>query len=156
MRKLITVAAALAATAAVTLTTPALAGPKEEQAVRDRDAYWNTLFVAKDLDGVAGMYAPDATFMPPGSPPVQGAAAIRASWAPFIHAPGFRLVLTPDQVTSSASGDLVIDRGHYVSAVAGAPEDHGKYVVVWKKVGGVWKPFHDIFNSDLPAAPPAK
>lgn len=140
----------LAACALAALSAAAHAGPAEEQAVRDRDAYWNTRFVARDLDGVVGMYAPDATFMAPNAPAVQGAAGLRAAWGPFIGAPGFRLVLTPDQVTSSASGDLVIDRGHYVSSITGQPEDHGKYVVVWKKVGGVWKAFHDIFNSDLP------
>jgi hypothetical protein len=30
--------------------------------------------------------------------------------------------------------------------------DTGKYVVVWRKVGGEWKAAADIFNSDLPAS----
>ena len=59
-------------------------------------------------------------------------------------------------VTVAGSGDLATDRGSYVLNIDGAPEDRGKYVVVWKKVGGEWKAFQDIFNSDLPAAKPAE
>ena len=43
----------------------------------------------------------------------------------------------------------------YKLAVApkGTPQtDAGKYVVVWRKVGGEWKAAADIFNSDLPAS----
>ena len=33
----------------------------------------------------------------------------------------------------------------------GLVQEKGKYVVVWKKVGGTWKAAADIFNSDGPA-----
>ena len=32
----------------------------------------------------------------------------------------------------------------------GTPLDKGKYIVLWKKVGGKWKLFRDCYNSDLP------
>ena len=50
---------------------------------------------------------------------------------------------------------MALDRGTYrlTVAAAGAPQrDIGKYVVVWRKVGGEWKAVADIFNSDLPSA----
>ena len=35
--------------------------------------------------------------------------------------------------------------------------DRGKFVEVWKKqADGKWKVVADIFNSDLPAAPPGE
>jgi hypothetical protein len=34
--------------------------------------------------------------------------------------------------------------------------DKGKYIVVLRKEGGAWKISNDVFNSDLPPAPPAK
>ena len=60
----------------------------------------------------------------------------------------------PEQIIVSTSGDLALDRGTYKLAVAPkgtAQTDTGKYVVVWRKVGGEWKAAADIFNSDLPA-----
>jgi ketosteroid isomerase-like protein len=47
--------------------------------------------------------------------------------------------------TASKGGDLGYTSGTYAFS----------YVVVWKKdAGGKWKVDADIFNSDLPAAPP--
>jgi ketosteroid isomerase-like protein len=138
---------------ALAMAAAAVAGPAEEQAVRDRDAHWNQVLAAKDLDGILAMYAPDATFMPANAPALQG-PGLRAAWSGLVGAPGFKLVLKAEQLTSSKSGDLVIDRGSYVLDITGQPQDRGKYVVVWKKVGGEWKAFHDIFNSDLPIGKP--
>jgi ketosteroid isomerase-like protein len=126
-----------------------------EQAILDRDAHWNAVLAAHDLDGVVGMYSPDASLMPPNAPRVEG-EALRATWKAMLGAPGMKLVLKPEVVTVAVSGDLATDRGSYVLNIDGAPEDRGKYVVVWKKVGGEWKAFQDIFNSDLPAAKPAE
>jgi ketosteroid isomerase-like protein len=89
--------------------------------------------------------------MPPNSPAAQG-PGIKAVWSGLLAAPGIKLVLKSEQVT--VSGNLATERGSYVLNITGAPEDRGKYVVVWKKVGSEWKAFHDIFNSDLPPAKP--
>ena len=40
---------------------------------------------------------------------------------------------------------MALDRGTYRLG-----EDTGKYVVVWRKIGGEWKAAADIFNSDKP------
>jgi ketosteroid isomerase-like protein len=48
---------------------------------------------------------------------------------------------------------MALDLGTYNLALApgGTTQtDTGKYVVVWRKVGGEWKAAADIFNSDLP------
>ncbi|MBI1198897.1 MAG: DUF4440 domain-containing protein [Phenylobacterium sp.] len=144
------IGAALAACA----TTAAAATP-DQQAIIDRDAHWNDVLAAHDVDGVVAIYADDASLMPPNSPRAEG-PGIRAVWTALLGAPGMKLVLKAEQVTVAKSGEIAIDRGTYVLDMAGAPQDHGKYVVVWKKVGGEWKAFHDIFNSDLPAAKPAE
>jgi ketosteroid isomerase-like protein len=133
------------------VATAAIAASPAEQAIRDRADHWNALLAAHDVAGIVGMYAPGATLMPPNSPAAQG-PAIKAIWTGLMAAPGVKLVLKTEQVT--ASGDLAAERGSYVLNITGAPEDHGKYVVVWKKDGGTWKAFHDIFNSDLAPAKP--
>jgi len=40
------------------------------------------------------------------------------------------------------------------SAMDGKELDRGKYIALWKKIGGEWKLFRDIYNSDLPVVPP--
>ena len=60
----------------------------------------------------------------------------------------------PEQIVVASSGDMALDRGTYRMTVApdGTEQtDTGKYVVVWRKIGGEWKAAADIFNSDLPA-----
>ncbi len=49
---------------------------------------------------------------------------------------------------------MAYDYGWYTFAFDtdnGRFEDKGKYIVVWKKVGGAWKVAADIFNTNLPA-----
>ena len=93
--------------------------------------------------------------MPPQAPLGKGRAAIQQTRASMMQLPGFDLTFVPEQIIVSSSGDMALDRGTYKFAVAskgGAKTDAGKYVVVWRKVGGEWKAAADIFNSDLPAS----
>ena len=49
---------------------------------------------------------------------------------------------------------MAYDYGWYTFAFDtdnGRVTDKGKYIVVWKKVGGAWKVASDIFNTNLPA-----
>ena len=48
---------------------------------------------------------------------------------------------------------LAYEVGRYALSGQVGDIDHGKYIVVWKKVGGQWKLHRDIFNSDV--APPS-
>ena len=91
----------------------------------------------------------------PNAPIGKGRAAIQQTWASLMGTPGFDLTFTPEQIVVSSSGDMALDRGTDASKVAPAGKaqaDTGKYVVVWRKIGGDWKAVADIFNSDLPAS----
>lgn len=47
-------------------------------------------------------------------------------------------------------GDMAVEVGSYVATGAdGSHADHGKYIAVWKNVGGEWKIVQDIFNSSM-------
>ena len=75
--------------------------------------------------------------------------------ASMMRTPGFDLTFVPEQIIVSSSGDMALDRGTYRLTIAPggkAQVDTGKYVVVWRKIGGEWKVAADIFNSDLPAS----
>ncbi|HET7816545.1 MAG TPA: DUF4440 domain-containing protein [Sphingomicrobium sp.] len=119
----------------------------EEQAIRANIDRWLQLVRNKDAAGIAQLYTEDGAVMAPNAPKAEGRAAIEQAWASLMAAPGFELTFAPDRIVVSESGDMALDRGTYR-----AGEDVGKYVVVWRKVGGEWKAAADIFNTDRPAA----
>jgi uncharacterized protein (TIGR02246 family) len=125
----------------------------DEQAIRAHVDHWLQLVKAKDASGIAEMYAEDGAVMPPNAPIGTGRAAIQQAWASMMRTPGFDLTFNPEQIVISSSGDMALDRGTYTLTVAPAgttQTDTGKYVVVWRKIGGDWKAVADIFNSNLP------
>ena len=127
----------------------------DEQAIRAHVDHWLQLVKAKDASGIAKLYAEDGAVMPPNAPIGKGRAAIQQAWASMMRTPGFDLTFNPEQIAISSSGDMALDRGTYSLTVAPAgttQTDTGKYVVVWRKIGGDWKAVADIFNSDLPAS----
>jgi len=126
----------------------------DEKAIRGQVDHWLQLVKAKDASAIASLYTEDGAVMPPNGPIGKGHAAIQKTWTSLMAIPGFDLSFAPEQIVVSTSGDLALDRGTYKLAVAPkgtAQTDTGKYVVVWRKVGGEWKAAADIFNSDLPA-----
>jgi uncharacterized protein (TIGR02246 family) len=127
----------------------------DEQAIRAQVDRWLQLVKAKDAAAIAEMYADDGAVMPPNAPIGKGRAAIQQAWASMMRTPGFDLTFNPEQIVISSSGDMALDRGTYTLTVAPAgttQTDTGKYVVVWRKIGGDWKAAADIFNSNLPAS----
>ena len=127
----------------------------DEQAIRGQVDRWLQLVKAKDAAGIAALYAEDGAVMPPNAPIGKGRTAIQQTWASMMQTPGFDLTFNPEQIVISSSGDMALDRGTYTLTVAPAgttQTDTGKYVVVWRKIGGDWKAVADIFNSNLPAS----
>ena len=126
----------------------------DEEAIRGQVARWLQLVKAKDSAAIAQLYTEDGAVMPPNAPIGKGRAAIQQTWASMMNTPGFELTFAPEQIVLSGSGDMALDRGTdrlTVTPGGRAQTDTGKYVVVWRKVGGEWKAAADIFNSDLPA-----
>ena len=98
-----------------------------------------------DVAGMGALYAPDAVMLPPDNS-VQSGAAIGPYLGAFEKG-GANLKLTttdvvrlsPDYIreVGIASFDTLGDKPKTVK---------GTYVVVWKKVGGTWKLWTDIFH----------
>ena len=136
-------------------STAAVDTGADEQAIRGQVDQWLQLVKAKDAAAIAALYTEDGAVMPSNGPIGKGHDAIQKTWASMMGTPGFDLTFTPEQIIVSSSGDMALDRGTYRLTIAPkgtAQTDTGKYVVVWRKIGGEWKAAADIFNSDLPAS----
>jgi ketosteroid isomerase-like protein len=133
---------------------------KAEKALMDVDAAWAAAAGKKDVDATASFYADDGSVYPQNSPVATGKENVKKVWASMFGIPGFSISWAPTGAGVSKGGDLGWTAGTYQLSMNGPDgkpvSDKGKYVVVWKKVGGKWKAAHDIFNTDMPAPPPPK
>ena len=114
-------------------------------------------FLSKaDSVGVASCYTTDAKFMASNVPAVAGRNNIQSVVAGLINAGVIKLDLKLQDVWGTEA--LLAEEGEFtLASKEGTQLDKGKYIVLWKKEDGKWKPFRDIFNSDLPVpAAPAK
>lgn len=128
--------------------------------IKDLDSQWSKKAAANDVEGTMSFYTDDASMLPPNAPIAIGSQAIRSMWATFLI-PGNSVSWEASKVEVARSSDLAYSTGVYQFTgkdAQGKPEsDHGKYLEVWKKqADGKWKVVADTYNSDLPAAPPAK
>jgi ketosteroid isomerase-like protein len=128
------------------------AGPQNARAaIEEGGAAFSALLAKGDAAGLAAMYAADAQVFPPNSDIVTGAAAIQKVWQGVIDAGVKGAKFTIVDVTEAA--DLASETGRYeLTGADGKVVDTGKYVVVWKRVGGRWKLLRDIWNTSQPAS----
>ncbi len=134
-------------------TSPALAHSVEAQ-LNEINAKWVEALKQRDFAMIEALYTSDGLLLPPNSPAIQGPKAIVEVWKSWAELPNVEITFGADRVEASSSGDMAYDYGWYIFAFDtddGRVTDKGKYVVVWKKVGGAWKVAADIFNSNLPA-----
>ena len=137
------------------------APPKVDQAaiekeIKDQVSAWNGYLAAQNDSAIGALYADDAVLMPPNQPRRTG-ADIRAFFAGlWVIKP--KVVFTTDKVVASNAGDMAAEEGSFTLEYAGADgkpiSDTGKYIVLWRKTDKGWKVVRDIFNTDLPPAPP--
>ena len=132
---------------------PALAHSVEAQ-LNELTAKWVAAFKQRDFAVIEALYASDGLLLPSNSPPVEGPKAVVAVWKSWAELPNVDIAFAANRIEVSSSGDMALDYGWYTFAFDtdnGRFSDRGKYVIVWKKVGGAWKIAADIFNTNLPA-----
>lgn len=96
-------------------------------------------------------YTDDARIFPPNSDVVVGRAAIEALVALYV---GFDIREFREETTVIyGTEDLLIDEGTYLMRWGTENlVEQGKYVNVWRNVGGDWKVCSNIWNANAPAA----
>ena len=120
-----------------------------KKAILAREKVFMAKYNGGDAPGLAALYTTDGHIMPPNTPTAKGRAQIAKLIRSFWKAGDIAIKLTTLEVAGEV--DLAYEVGLYaLSDKRGKTTDKGKYIVVWKKVGGTWMLFRDIFNSDMP------
>ena len=109
--------------------------------------------LAADAKAIAALYTDDAVEMPPNQSPVKGRAAIQQYYEKQFGAgkiSNFQL----EHLDTRSTGDIGYDVGTYRQSMTPSGglgiEDTGKYIVILKRAGGVWKVAYAIYNSNTP------
>jgi ketosteroid isomerase-like protein len=126
---------------------------QEMAALQAADQSWLKAYNSGDADALANLYDEHAALLAPGTPSVNGRAAIRAFFAHETAESakaGVTFSLGP-KPTGGVSGDMGWQSGTYaVKDKAGKVVDTGKYLSVSMKKDGKWLYVRDTWNSDGP------
>ena len=133
----------------------ACSGPKEQafgtpdaQAIRQVTSTLETAFNAKDVDKILSLYTDNSVFMPPNKPLLRGRGPLKGFYEGLLSGGSTDLKLTPEDV--AGHGPLAYESGSY-SMMNGATHDRGKFLFVFRNMGGNWKIEYTSWSSDLPA-----
>ena len=101
-----------------------------------------------DDTAIASLYTEDAVLLPPGSDYIKGRDAIQQFHAKEFEMGEQTIVLTTESI--NGTNDLVYELGKYDWTLTLEDQAdttfHGNYVVIWKKVEGVWMLHVDTWN----------
>lgn len=135
--------------AALVLGGPALAGDRED--IETRLTEFETALNGGDAAGVAALYTEDAMVLPPDGEIAEGREAIHALWQSLIDAGLGQIDLQPADI--EVAGNVAAETSTFegvVTSEEGETPVAGKYVVVWKRIDGVWFLHRDIWNTPTP------
>jgi uncharacterized protein (TIGR02246 family) len=127
----------------------------DQAAIRAADTAFSTAAGAGDAAGLAAMYLPNASLMPPNAATVQGREAIQKFWGAFVDANRVDIALKAEEV--EGHGDLAYSRGRYTLDLTpkakgpAAAHDEGKFLTIFRRqADGTWLLAVDMYSSDLP------
>jgi uncharacterized protein (TIGR02246 family) len=120
------------------------------EAIRAADDQFVAAFNRGDAAGVAALYTEQGQLLPPNADFVIGREAIQAFWQ---GAMDMGIASAKIEILKvEEHGDTAIEVSTFALYAQGGQElDAGKFIVIWKRVGGEWKLHRDIFNSSKPA-----
>jgi uncharacterized protein (TIGR02246 family) len=112
------------------------------------NAKWVAAFNKGDAAAVAQLYTEQATALPPGAPMAKGRAAIQTFWQGAIQSGLTNASLKALQVDQFGTAAREIGQFSLDALNAQKQTVHveGKYVVLWRRIGGSWKLDTDIWN----------
>lgn len=136
---------------AIALFTPENFG---QQTAREAILAGNHAFEVAHLKGdakaIAAQYTEDGQLLWEDREIIQGKQAIEAEWRKDMGGPGRKAKITNLEIEEH--GDWAFETSRFlVTAPDGKIVYDGKYICIWKKIGGEWKIHRDIGNKNTPA-----
>jgi len=125
---------------------PALA--QDKATIEKLNSAWMAAFDKGDAAAVAAMYTEDAYVLPPGGEMVKGRAAIETFWRQAAQQMTDAKLTIVDLLPLGTEAAREIGTVTLKTKSQPPQEIAGKYVVVWRKLGGDWKLAADIWNSN--------
>jgi len=134
---------------AATHLTPAAYADGTKSAIEAANAQFSAAAAKGDGAAMAALYAADGQVMPAGSNPIRGTEAIQKFWQGVLDSGIATVELKTVEVFGH--GPIATEVGAYkLRDKAGKELDHGKYIVVWRRVEGQWKLLLDMFSTNVP------
>ena len=121
--------------ASAALAPSTTAPPGTRAAIESENKKFTAAAARGDAKAMAEIYAVDAQLLPPNTQFVDGRPAIEEFWKGALSA-GIKgaSVVT---IEVGGQGSAAYEVGRYtLTSQGGQPLDQGKYITVWKKVGG--------------------
>ncbi len=109
---------------------------------------WDAAFDKGDAAALAAMYAEDAYLLPPGHEMARGRSQIRAFWAGAVQQLGDAKLTTVDVQRLGRGAAREIGTFSFATKAQPPQPVVGKYVVVWRRIGGHWLLATDIWNTN--------
>jgi uncharacterized protein (TIGR02246 family) len=126
--------------------SPALAQAKDS--IQKLNAEWVTAFNKGDAKSLAAMYAPDAYVLPPGAEMAKGHNAIETFWRNAVKQLGDAKLTTVDVQSLGPGAAREVGTVSFKTKAQPPEQVAGKYLVVWRKMGGQWQIAADIWNTN--------
>lgn len=116
------------------------------EAITAMNVRFGEAFSRGDAEAIARLYTEGAEVLPPNSPILKGRGAIHAFWQGAIDMGLKAAALTWLEIEDL--GEKAVEIGSYELFLSGGVLlDEGKYMVVWKREGDVWRLHRDIWNT---------
>lgn len=111
---------------------------------------WQMHYNAGDVEALAGLYAEDASIMPPNAAETTGRESLSATAQGYIDAGAVRIDL-PGFTDAAMEGDVAWASSDYTFYDSeGNLVDEGKSLVAYERIDGEWRIVRHMWNSDLP------
>jgi len=123
----------------------------EKAAIQAQATAFSKAYVAGDIESIMQLYTEDARIVPINGRIISRRDVIRQFWTAAIS--GTAKVLSHKTETEDliVSGDIATDIGYYTgeSRLSDGKKNPfgGAYIIVWKKVSGVWRMQLDMWNT---------
>jgi ketosteroid isomerase-like protein len=114
--------------------------------IEENNRRFTKAHVTGDGAAIDGMFTADARVLPPESEAAIGRAAIAKLTQQYLDAGVSEF--EEETIDIQGNEDFLVDQGNY-RMVYGKDKtvERGKYLNVWKKEGGIWKIYSNIWNT---------